>query len=250
MINHPVGNIKIYLLKKISYLISSIILFVLSIVIKINKKESDIIISNSFYAPWKVDKNFIKVYNQIREFTLLDKRRLYTLWKVSEQLKYLKGSIFDVGCLLGGAGFLLSKNNKNNFTYLFDTFDGYIDNEKFYKKDSFKFTDINFVIKNIKRLNLKKIKVIKGIFPDNAHLNIKKQKIKICHLDVNTYYSTLKSFNFVKDRIIKGGYIIFDDYGMHGADGIKKCINKIYPKLNKKFHFINNFQGQYIMIKK
>ena len=26
---------------------------------------------------------------------------------------------------------------------------------------------------------------------------------------------------------MKGGFIVFDDYGMHGADGIKKLIKKL-----------------------
>ena len=63
------------------------------------------------------------------------------------------------------------------------------------------------------------------------------------------YKSTLKSFNYIKKRLWKG-FIVFDDYGMYGADGIKKLIKKIVKNSNNKFHFIYNFQGQCIVIKK
>ena len=172
------------------------------------------------------------------------------MWYLSLQVKNINGCVYDVGCLKGGAGFLLSINNQNNFTYLFDTFSGYVDKEKFYKKNTFEFNDINYVRKNIKKIKLKKIKVVKGIFPNIINKSILSKRIKLCHLDVNTYKSTLKSFNYIKKRIVKGGFIVFDDYGMYGADGIKKLIKKIVKNSNNKFHFIYNFQGQCIVIKK
>ena len=68
--------------------------------------------------------------------------------------------------------------------------------------------------------------------------------------DVNTYKSTKKSFNFVRKRIIKGGVIVFDDYGIHTVDSIKKFVNEIYKKYKKNFYFIYNYMGQCILIKK
>ena len=53
----------------------------------------------------------------------------------------------------------------------------------------------------------------------------------------------------VKKKMIKGGIIIFDDYGIYGVDGIKKFINEIARKNKKDFSFIYNFMGQCILIK-
>ena len=69
-------------------------------------------------------------------------------------------------------------------------------------------------------------------------------------MDVNTYKSTKKSFEFVKNRMIKGGIIIFDDYGIYGMDSIKKFVNQVSKKSKKDFSFVYNFMGQCIMIKK
>ena len=57
---HPVGNFKIFLIKKIAFYLNSILIFFLSFLIKIKKSESEIIISNATYAPWKKDKKFKK----------------------------------------------------------------------------------------------------------------------------------------------------------------------------------------------
>ena len=58
IINHPVGNIKIFIIKNFSILISNLFLFFLSLIIKIKKNESEIIISRALYAPWKKNNLF------------------------------------------------------------------------------------------------------------------------------------------------------------------------------------------------
>ena len=50
--------------------------------------------------------------------------------------------------------------------------------------------------------------------------------------------------------MIKGGAIVFDDYGIYGADQIKVFISNISKKYQKQFTFIYNFMGQCILIKK
>jgi O-methyltransferase len=249
-INHPVGNVKILILKRFSIILNRILIFVISLFLKIKKDESEIIISNAFYAPWKKDINFIKIYEKIKNYTLLDVRRLYTLWYLMNQLKNTNGNILDIGCLMGGAGFLISKINKKGKIFLIDTFKGYIDQENFYSKNSFVFEDVNFVKKKIRELKLNNVEVCKGIFPNNFEKKFAKTKFKFCHIDLNTFNSTKKSFYYLDKKIIKGGILIFDDFGMFGADGIKKFILENQKYLENKYKLIFNFQGQCILIKR
>ena len=59
-----------------------------------------------------------------------------------------------------------------------------------------------------------------------------------------------KIFNFVRNKIIKGGIIIFDDFGIWGVDGIKKFIYMIEKKYSEEYYFIKNYMGQCILIKR
>ena len=104
-------------------------------------------------------------------------------------------------------------------------------------------------MEKVKNLKLKKTSVYKLKFPQGAEKIIKKSKIKLCHLDVNTFSSTKKSFYFIKKRLIKNGVIVFDDYGIHSAIGIKKFVDQLIKK-DKDFTFVNNYMGQCILIKK
>ena len=85
-INHPVGNFKITILKKFSILLNRVLIFFISFFFNIKKDESEIIISNAFFAPWKRDKEFIKIFEKIKKYTVIDVRRLYTLWYLSNQM--------------------------------------------------------------------------------------------------------------------------------------------------------------------
>jgi O-methyltransferase len=246
---HPSGNLKIKLAKISAKLVSNIILFILSVFFKINKKNSEVIISSAFFAPWKDDKKFKNFYSKISDTTILDTKRLYTLWFLSNNLKKVNADILDVGCLKGGAGFAMSKASKNGKVYLIDTFEGLIEDDHYHSKKHFIFKDINFVKKKIKELGLKKTSVHKLNFPSRANKIIKKSKIKLCHLDVNTFNSTKKSFNFVKKKLIKNGIIVFDDYGIHNAISVKKFVDQLIKKDNN-FTFVNNYMGQCILIKK
>ena len=248
--NHPVGNIKIKLIKTCKTLISNIILFFLSLIMNIKRQNSEIIISTAFYAPWKDDEEFKLFFKRVCHLTLLDTKRAYTLWYFSKSLKDINASILEVGCLEGGAGFTMSKANRAGNTYLIDTFSGFESEESFHKKDHFVFKEISEVKQNIKYLNLKKTHVVKAIFPKNLNRSLRSKKIKLWHIDVNVYKATKESFEFVEKRLIKGGIIIFDDYGIYGVDSVKKFISKISKTRKNKFTFVYNFMGQCILIKK
>ena len=82
--------------------------------------------------------------------------------------------ILDIGCLLGGSGFIMSKINKNSSTHLFDSFEGFSKDDGLHKKDIFYYDDIDFVKQNIIKLNLKKTFVHKCYFPSGIKIKIKK----------------------------------------------------------------------------
>ena len=246
-IKHPYGNIKSFLLKFFKNLIGKILKFFVNFICRLDNND-EIIISSATHAPWKKDKKFNIFFHKIKHLTLLDSARSYTLWQCSKNLRNINGQILDIGCLMGGAGFIMSKINSKGNTYLFDSFSGFRKNDGLHKKDVFVYDDISLVKKNIKKLKFKKINIFKAYFPKN--INIKINRVKLCHIDVNTYYDTKQIFNFLKKKIIKGGIVIFDDFGIWGVDGIKKFIYEIEKKISKEFYFIKNYMGQCILIKK
>tara|TARA_A100001015_G_C15037538_1_gene737289 strand:- start:1312 stop:2061 length:750 start_codon:yes stop_codon:yes gene_type:complete len=246
-IKHPHGNFRSFLLKFIKRLFEKILRFFVSFVCKLDNYD-EIIISTATHVPWRKDKNFFQFYKKIKRFTLLDPPRSYTLWQCAKNLQNTNGQILDIGCMMGGAGFIMSKRNKKGNSYLFDSFSGFKKDDGLHKKDVFYYDEIEEVKRNIKKLKLKKTFVFKAYFPKRIKVNIK--NIKLCHIDVNTFGDTKLIFNFIDKKIIKGGIIVFDDFGIWGVNGIKKFIYSIEKKFEKKYYFFKNYMGQCILIKK
>lgn len=244
---HPYGTIKNFVLKFSKNLIQKTLKFFVNIICKLDDND-EIIISSATHAPWRRDEDFDAFYQKVKDFTLLDPARSYTLWQCSKNLRYVEGQILDIGCLMGGSGFIMAKTNLKGNTYLFDSFSGFKKDDGLHKKDVFVYKDIDFIKENIKKLTLKRIDVFKGYFPKN--LKVKIEKVKLCHVDVNTYTDTKKIFNFLHKKIIKGGIIVFDDFGIWGVDGVKKIVYEIEKKYFSKYYFIKNYMGQCILIKK
>ena len=64
------------------------------------------------------------------------------------------------------------------------------------------------------------------MFPTDFKKKYKNKRFKLCHIDVNTFKSTSLSFDFIKDKIIKNGIIIFDDYGLLVYMALKNLLIK------------------------
>ena len=248
-IQHVHGNIKIKSINILSVFFTNILLFIFKFFFpSADKKINEILISRATYAPWKFNKEFISIYSKVKYLTLLDKPRLYTFYFLIKQLKKINGDVIDIGCMKGGVGILMSYLNINGRVMLFDTFEGFLDKETLHKDKVFKYEGYNELRDKIKNLKLKNTKVYRKYFPLNID-KLKIKKIKLCHIDVNTYKSTKSCYEFVKNKIVKNGIIVFDDYGMHGVEKVTKFINTIIKKDTKKFRFILNYFGQCILIK-
>ena len=249
-IEHVHGNIKIKLAKFLSKQFANILFIVFKIFFpKAKTSSNEILISRATYAPWKIDYKFMAIFKKINGLTLLDYPRLFTIFFLSKQINKLKGDILDIGCMKGGVGILLSFMNINGRVMLFDTFEGFLDKENLHRNNVFKFEGLDELKKIIKRYKLKNTFVYKKYFPNKVK-NLKIRKIKLCHIDVNTYVSTKKCFYFVKNKIVKNGIIIFDDYGIHGVERVTEFVNRIIKKERRNFIFIQNYFGQCILLKK
>ncbi len=250
MIKHLYGNNKIFVLKSFKKIIEFSIRFFLSLFYNF-KSYQKIIISTAIYAPWIEDKKFFNLFSSLKDLTILDEARAYTLWYLSKSLKNIDGDILDIGCMKGGAGIIMSKANKNkkSKTYFVDTFGGFAFTSGGHIKDkTFIYDNITELKNNIKFSRVKNYKIKKCRFPKSF---IIKKKIKLCHLDINIFKDTLKAFVFVDKHLIRNGIIVFDDYGVFKVDEIVKTIKKIVSmNYSKKYNIIYNYMGQCIMIKK
>ena len=219
-------------------------------------KEYETILPTATYAPWKVDKEFNDIYKKIIDYTYVDKYRCYDLWRLIDEIKKIPGALIEIGVWRGGTGAIISKKAElcgiQDTIYLCDTFEGIVKTNKlvdpFYYNGAHKDTSMKIVSDLIhKDLNLKKVQILKGIFPDESQKSIKENTFRFCHIDVDVYQSAKDIVEWIWDKMSIGGLIVFDDYGAEGCRGITQYVEEI--RTNKDRLVFYNLNGHAIMIK-
>ena len=213
-----------------------------------------IIRTRSTYSPWLRDTDFKKLYNTISHYTKVDILRCYELWQLVPQVQHLEGDILEVGVWRGGSGALIAHREKefNNKTtvYLCDTFTGVVkasDNDNYYINGEHQDTS-ETIVKNLtsKTLNLDNVRILKGMFPDDTG-SVVQGPIKLCHIDVDVYEGAKQITEYVWEKLVIGGIIVYDDYGFSGTQGVTKFVNS-QRGLNDR-HVIHNINGHGVIVK-
>lgn len=208
------------------------------------------------YAPWIADKPFTDIYNLIQKDTLVDIYRCYEIWEITEAIYRLDNNadFIEIGVWRGGtaavAGYKLKELNAGVNFYIADTFTGVVkatEKDGYYKGGEHADTSFEYVEAMLKG-KYEHFKILQGIFPeDTSHLITAGKKFGYCHIDVDVYQSVKDIVDWIWDKMIDGGVIVFDDYGFYGCSGVTQYVNE-QKKLTDRL-IIHNLNGHAIMIK-
>ncbi|MBF0547056.1 MAG: class I SAM-dependent methyltransferase [Candidatus Riflebacteria bacterium] len=208
------------------------------------------------YSPWNKDKLFRTVFDFIQGFSLVDKYRCFELWKLIEQSAKLKnGSIIEIGVWRGGTGAIIAKQAKKcgieDKVFLCDTFRGVVKagvKDTAYKggehSDTSRKTVEEFIFN---RMNLENVEILEGIFPEQTGHHLEGLKFRFCHIDVDVYQSAKGIMDWIWNRMVPGGIIVFDDYGFEGCPGVAKCVEEQMSFKDRLV--IHNLNGHAIILK-
>ena len=212
----------------------------------------------AIYSPWFDDNDFQKIYQHVaNKFTLVDMYRCYDLWQLIEQTDKLapNADVLEVGVWRGGTSVImatqLQKLGSKSKIYSADTFEGVVKTSKLdnsYVGGEHSDTSLDLFTNLYKSLNIQNIVPLKGIFPeDTVHLIPEGSKFKLCHIDVDVYLSAKDVQNWIWDKLMVGGIVVFDDYGFSSTNGITNYVNE-QRKLTDRT-VIHNINGHAVIIK-
>jgi O-methyltransferase len=215
----------------------------------------DRIVSYATYSPWNIDQEFIKVWSSIQPYTLVDKLRCYELWKLVEQCSKLdSGHIMEIGVWRGGTGVLIARQAKNSkikeSVFLCDTFKGVVKaglNDATYEGGEHADTGKEMVEKLLSENRLDNVEILEGIFPEQTATNVENLKFRFVHIDVDVYQSAKDVNEWIWNRLLPGGVIVYDDYGFASCDGITKYVEE-QTGMDDRI-IIHNLNGHAIVVK-
>jgi hypothetical protein len=89
--------------------------------------------------------------------------------------------------------------------------------------------------------------LVKGFIPDSIQEYFNKKpstQIALLHIDVDVYEATKACLDYLYERVVKGGIIVFDDYGQ--VEGATKAINEFIKSFGKNDSLIKKMPYNYI----
>ncbi len=185
---------------------------------------------------WNRDNEFIKLYNQISNKSLMDKRRAWILYNLAKRCTFLEGNFAELGVYKGaGSRILYEASGKTKNIFAFDTFEGLpqTDSKKdpFWKKGDLKETSYEEV-----KLFLHEdsFKLIKGYFPESTHSIPDGTKYSFVHIDADIYKSTKDACEYFYPKMVQDGIILFDDYLYLSCSSIKEVVDSFFKDKKEK----------------
>lgn len=210
------------------------------------------------YSPWLEDKEFMRLYDYLRSYTLVDKYRAFELWQLVKEVQKINpsSSILEVGVWRGGTsaimGIMAQKLNKECVIFAADTFEGVVKASKIdshYSGGEHSDTSIELV-ENLffNTFKLENIKMLKGIFPDDTSNQIPVEaNFGLIHIDVDVFKSAEDIMNWAWNKLLIGGIVVFDDFGFKTCSGITKYVEN--QREYKDRIVLHNLNGHGIIIK-
>lgn len=186
--------------------------------------------------------------------------RLFTIYQILSNWHIRTGgseilNTAEVGVYKGGTSYFIALLTEQLGLpvrhYCFDTFEGHaaedinVTVDTSHTPKTFDDTSFEAVREYLKQFG--NVSVHKGRFQNSTDI-LSDKKMHFVHLDMDIYEPTLFSLQFLRDRMVRGGVILLDDYGFETCPGIERAINEFLP-VNKDYFGTALLSGQFILVK-
>jgi O-methyltransferase len=202
------------------------------------------------------DREFVEVYNKVKDFTMTSPQRLYSLYKSVEYVSKsnIPGDFVECGVWRGGSAMAIALvlkrlGDNQRRIYLYDTYEGMSepgsnDNDIFgnsaeklleteeklnNQENVWCYSTLDDVKKNLFATGYpsENLEFIKGKVEETIPTHIPVQ-IALLRLDTDWYESTLHEMNHLYPLLSRNGVLIIDDYGHW--QGARKAIDEYLEK--------------------
>jgi O-methyltransferase len=192
----------------------------------------------NLYSPnlqlWRAEGPFRAAYDQIRARSLVAPEQAFILYSLARQAWPLPGDYLEAGVYRGGTARLVrtlfdrAPNGPGRQLHLFDTFAGMPETDAkrdLHRKDDFADTSVEAVSSFVGKEDW--IRYHAGFIPDTFQ-GLESMRIAFAHVDVDIHRSIIDSCAFIYPRLLQGGIMVFDDYGVASCPGARAAVDEFF----------------------
>lgn len=182
-----------------------------------------------FYLPWEDKAALGEHFDDIQTLSLNDPARLYYLAAFARQASSLSGAFGECGVFRGGSALLIARVTAETGAelHLIDSFDGLsepdVEKDAFYQRGDFRFGDPD-AVRGLLAEAGERVNVHEGWIPEILD-TLPERRWAFVHLDLDLYHPTLGACNYFYDRTVRGGIMLFDEYGFASCRGERDAVD-------------------------
>jgi O-methyltransferase len=190
------------------------------------------------YHPWQTDADIATLMADLAKLgtmTLVDWDRMWTLKWAFLQTASIPGEIWEAGVYRGGSALMLKRlilamrdQPSPPRLRLFDSFEGLPAVQAgldLHEQGQFSDTSLDAVQRLLGEDRFIDYRV--GWIPTTFD-GLGGSSIRLAHIDLDLYQSTVDCCEFVYSRMAAGGVMLFDDYGFESCPGARKAIDEFF----------------------
>jgi hypothetical protein len=210
------------------------------------------------FSPWYEPEFIRDVFAPASKLTLLTEDRCYLLDRLVRQSALLDGDMAECGVYKGGGALVIARalaaarsalDRPAPELFLFDTFEGMPDtagtDAQVHLAGDFGDTSLEAVAKIMTPFSFARLR--QGLIPDSLR-GLESRRFSFVHIDVDLYRSTLDCLEFFYPRLVPGGILVFDDYGIRIYEHAeKRAVDEFFASRVEKPISLAN--GQTLVIK-
>jgi O-methyltransferase len=181
------------------------------------------------FSPWLDPRGFGRLYQRIKEHTVVDACRCHILHTLARQARHVPGEYWECGVYRGGTARLLADvaAETGRPLRLFDTFCGMPPAEggiDWHEAGDFADTSLAAVRAVVAYAGAH---FHEGLIPE-SFTGLEAGQIALAHVDVDLYRSVWDCCCFIYPSLTPGGFLVFDDYGWPTCLGARKAVDSFF----------------------
>jgi O-methyltransferase len=185
------------------------------------------------FSPWLGDGDFGAIRDEISTFSLVSPDRIWILHGLARNAINLKGDFVECGVYKGGTARLLAHvlataTPTTIKLHLFDSFSGMPKTDAAFDKHlagDFSDTSLQTVQENVGQADF--VEFHPGFIPE-TFADADLSNIALLHVDLDIRKSILDTLAYCYDRVVPGGFMLFDDYGFESCYGARMAVDDFF----------------------
>jgi O-methyltransferase len=181
------------------------------------------------YKYWRADKAFLDDYKRLSPGNPYSQDRKWTLREYVRLSNSLEGDLAECGCYQGATAYFMAQASSHGALCLFDSFAGISkpqDNDIAATTDVMAWNEGDLAASQATvRATLaafEQVEYFPGWIPTRFD-DVRDRRFRVVHIDVDLYQPTRDSIAFFYPRLVEGGVIVMDDYGLMTCPGARQA---------------------------